>query len=169
MMKRRRGFRAHGGRWLLFLCSICSGVQASEIDITPLMYRAVVADSMSATRASLLSALGDKNYTVVNELNVQLGLKNRGIEAEPILLIEFINLSKAYNITKSNRGFELFAPLRAALFEDAGQRTTIMIMRPSFIKKTLAEDGLSPEGAAALDDFEQDMHNMLDNLAAGGF
>ena len=59
MMKRRRGIHAHGGRWLLFLCSICSGVHASEIDITPLMYRAVVADSMSATRASLLSALGD--------------------------------------------------------------------------------------------------------------
>lgn len=141
----------------------------AQVESTRLHYKATVTDKFAAARASLLSALENKNFTVVNELNVQQGLKNRGIESEPVLLVEFINLSKAYRIASSNRAFELFAPLRAALFEEKAGGTTILIMRPSFIKAHLESEGLSPDAVAALDEFEGELQAILKDVAAGGF
>ena len=77
--------------------------------------------------------------------------------------------NQAYEITRSNPAFEVFAPLRAALFEEDGKRTTILMTRPNFIKSSLSGEGISTEAAAVLDQFESDMHEVLENVAFGGF
>jgi hypothetical protein len=59
--------------------------------------------------------------------------------------------------------------LRAALFEEKDGGTTIMVMRPLFIKETLSPDGLSSDGIGVLDEFDADMSAILKNVAAGGF
>ena len=155
--------------WLPIAWSASARADAPEVNATRLSFSVTVKDSIGATRSAFLSSLEERNFTLVNELNVQLGLKNRGIEVRPTLLIEFINLSKAYHVAESNRGFELFAPLRAALFEEKDGGTTIMVMRPLFIKDTLSPDGLSSDGIGVLDEFDADMSAILKNVAAGGF
>ena len=169
MMLGSRPLRVAIVGWMMACGTGVVVAEGPQVELTPLQYKVTLTDKLASARASLLSALENRNYTIVNELDVQQGLKNRGIETEPILLVEFINLSKAYRIASSNRGFELFAPLRAALFQEKTGGTTILVMRPSFIKVSLESAGLSQEAGAVLDEFERDMHAILKDVAAGGF
>lgn len=155
---------------LSLLISYCplAGADAAKVQTTPMMFKAVISGDIQLVKDSLVSVLEGKNYTVINTLNVQQGLKNRGITASPILLVEFINLTKAYQITESNRGFEMFAPLRFALFQDHSS-VTVLILRPRFIKSALESGGLSTTASGVLEEFDSDVYQILNTVAAGGF
>lgn len=139
-----------------------------DVDVSDLAYKVVVDDDLATVRDSLVSALEGRNYSIVNTLNVQEALNNRDIQAAPILLVEFINLTKAYQITKSDHRFELFAPLRAALFEER-HRVKVLILRPRFIGEVLGRDKLSETARAVLEDFDRDMHEVAESVLSGGF
>lgn len=146
-----------------------STARAEGVEKTQVLYRASVSEKIEAARDMLVSALEGRNYTIINQLDVQEGLAGRGIKAGPILLVEFINLAKAYRVTHSNHGFEMFAPLRLALFEEEG-KTRVMVLRPSYIGTVLAtEGGLSAEAKNTLEEFDKDIHTILESAAAGGF
>lgn len=142
---------------------------ADGVEKTQVLYRASVGEKIEAARDMLVSALEGKNYTVINQLDVQEGLAGRGIKAGPIRLVEFINLARAYRVTRSNHGFEMFAPLRLALFEEEG-KTRVLVLRPRYIGTVLAaEGGLSAEAKSTLEEFDRDIHAILESAAAGGF
>lgn len=144
--------------------AMATGVEKSQV-----LYQVVVAEKIEAVRDMLISSLEGRNYTVINQLDVQAGLAGREIKAGPILLIEFINLTKAYRVTRSNQGFEMFAPLRFSLFEEDG-KTKVMALRPSYIGTILGnEGGLSAEAKNTLDEFDMDTHAILESAATGGF
>ncbi|BAZ92935.1 uncharacterized protein FOKN1_0531 [Thiohalobacter thiocyanaticus] len=125
-------------------------------------------DDITSVKDSFVSALEGRNYTIVNILDVQRALENRGIEAEPIVLVEFINLSKAYLVTTSDKRFELFAPLRAAIFgEQDGVR--LLILRPKFIGDTLGQEHLSDPARAVLKEFDRDLRDVAETVRNGGF
>jgi len=137
--------------------------------VTPVKYEVTLDDKLPAVREMLVSALEARNYAVINVLNVQEGLASRGIEAHPLQLIEFCNLTKAYTITRDVPDFELFAPCRMALFEREG-KTTVMVHRPAHVLSILARNPkLSKEGKANLEQFDRDLKAMLTELAGGGF
>lgn len=154
--------------YLAALCQASSAWSAEAVHADRLMYQVTVDDGIEATKQNLISALEGKNYTIINVLNVQEGLKGRGIETHPIQLVEFCNLSKAYQVTRTANEFEIFAPCRMALFEEGG-KTTIKVLRPRHIRDSLPQDKLSPAGTAALDIFEQDIREVLETVASGGF
>lgn len=136
---------------------------------TPVKYEITLNDALPAVRDMLVSALEARNYAVINQLNVQEGLASRGIEAHPLQIIEFCNLSKAYTVTRHVPDFEMFAPCRLALFEKDG-KTTVMVQRPSHVLSILATNPkLSAEGKASLETFDRDIEAMLTELANGGF
>lgn len=136
---------------------------------TPIKYEITLDDALPAVREMLMSALEARNYAVINQLNVQEGLASRGIEAHPLQIIEFCNLTKAYTVTRHVPDFEMFAPCRLALFEKDG-KTTIMVQRPSHVLSLLAANPkLSAEGKAALETFDRDIEAMLTELGNGGF
>jgi len=139
-----------------------------EVKVTPLVYQTRVAGDVESVKDNITTALEGRNFAIVNVLNVQQGLKNRGIAADPILLIEFINLGKAYQVTRSNRQFEVFAPLKVALFGESGH-VTVLFMRPSYIKTALSADGLSAQAAQVLDEFDHDIGEIARLVAHGGF
>lgn len=139
-----------------------------KVEATDLTFSTSVAGTIASARDALTSALEGENYMIVNTLNVQEALRNRDIAAEPIQLVEFINLTKAYAVTRSNARFELFAPLRAALFERDGN-VEILILRPRFIESTLGATGLSPEARRALEAFDDSLKHVLETVATGGF
>ena len=139
-----------------------------EVKVTPLVYQTRVAGDVESVKENLTIALEGKNFAIVNVLNVQQGLKNRGVAADPILLVEFINLGKAYQVTRSNRQFEVFAPLKAVLFGEPGH-VTVLFMRPSYIKTALSTDGLSTQAAQVLDEFDRDIGEIARLVAQGGF
>lgn len=139
-----------------------------KVEVTDLTFSTSVPGTIVSARDALTSALEGENYMIVNTLNVQEALKNRDIATEPIQLVEFINLTKAYSITRSNSRFELFAPLRAALFQHDGN-VAILILRPRFIEATLAATGLSPEARQALEAFDDSLKHVLETVATGGF
>lgn len=139
-----------------------------NVKVTPLLYQTRVAGDIESVKENITTVLEGRNFAIVNVLNVQQGLKNRGIVTEPILLIEFINLGKAYQVTRSNRAFEVFAPLKIALFEERGQ-VTVLFMRPSYIKMALSADGLSAEASHVLDEFDRDISEIARLVAHGGF
>lgn len=142
---------------------------ATEVTKTLVLYQVNVDEKIEAVRDMLVSSLEGKNYTIINQLDVQAGLAGREINSGPILLVEFINLTKAYRVTHSNQGFEMFAPLRFSLFEEDG-KTKVMVLRPSYIGMVLgAEGGLSPEGKSTLEEFDVDIHAILENVTKGGF
>lgn len=142
---------------------------AAGVEKTQVLYRASVGEKIEAARDMLVSALEGRNYTIINQLDVQEGLAGRGIKTGPIRLVEFINLSKAYRVTSSNQGFEMFAPLRLALFEEEG-KTRVMVLRPSYIGTVLATEGeLSAEAKNTLEEFDKDIYAILESAAAGGF
>lgn len=146
-----------------------SPARAAGVEKTQVLYRASIGEKIEATRDMLVSALEGRNYTIINQLDVREGLAGRGIKSGPILLVEFINLAKAFRVTRSNDGFEMFAPLRLALFEEDG-KTKVMVLRPRYIGTILAsEGGLSAEAKKTLEEFDKDIRAILESAAAGGF
>lgn len=139
------------------------------VAVTPIKYEVTLDDKLPAVREMLVSALEARNYAVINVLDVQQGLASRGIEAHPLQLVEFCNLTRAYTITLHVPEFELFAPCRLALFERDG-KTTVMAHRPAHVLSLLAKNPkLSKEGKANLEQFDRDLKAMLTELARGGF
>lgn len=163
-------------RLLLLLATLgCAGVipgaaagDSAAMTVTRIKYQVQVKDNIESVKQTLISALEAKNYMIIGVLNVQEALQGRGIEAKPVQLIEFCNLVKAYAVTRTTHEFELFAPCRLALFEEAG-KTTVMVLRPSFIATVLPKETLSKEGKAALYEFDRDMRDILSSLARGDF
>lgn len=157
---------------LLALClpviSAYAATDKIQIDTTLLRYKVTVNDTIDRVKDQVTSSLEARNYAIINLLNVQEGLNARGIKAEPLVLIEFCNLVKAYSITRNVNEFELFAPCRIALFGHGG-KTTIMVLRPSQVAALLPSKNLSPEGRAALATFDKDLHEIFLELASGGF
>lgn len=167
--------RHHFFSWTLTLAAAWSlqpgPLWASEpaVMATPVKYEVTLDDSLNAVRDMLVSALEARNYAVINQLDVQEGLASRGIEAHPLKLVEFCNLTKAYSITRHVPDFEMFAPCRFALFERGG-KTTVMVQRPAHVLAILAQNpALSAEGRAALETFDSDLKAMLTELASGAF
>lgn len=158
------------GLFALVLAVTAPAASASdgEVKVTPLVYQTRVAGDVESVKEDLTTALEGRNFAIVNVLNVQQGLKNRGIAADPILLVEFINLGKAYQVTQSNRQFEVFAPLKAVLFGEPGY-VTVLFLRPSYIKTALSADGLSAQAAGVLDEFDRDIGQIARLIAHGGF
>ncbi|MDN5938178.1 MAG: DUF302 domain-containing protein [Salinisphaera sp.] len=139
-----------------------------KVTATPLAFKTVVPGGIESARMGLVSALQGQNYMIINVLDVQKGLENQYISAEPTLLIEFINLAKAYKVTESNKRFELFAPLRAALFQRQ-DKVIIFMLRPRFIKTTLLATGLSADAQSVLDGFDSSLREVMKTVASGGF
>ena len=162
--------------WRLTLFALLVSLQAPPlwakgpaVVVTPVKYEVTLDDKLPAVREMLISALEARNYAVINQLNVQEGLASRGIEAHPLQLIEFCNLTKAYTITRHVPDFEMFAPCRLALFENEG-KTTVMVQRPAHVLSILAKNPkLSKEGKASLEQFDRDLKAMLTELASGDF
>lgn len=145
------------------------GADGPKLLITDLKYEVTLAEKIASVRDSLISQLEAKNFAVINVLNVQEGLQGRGIDAPPLQLIEFCNLTKAYTVTRHVPNFEMFAPCRLALIERDG-KTTVMVQRPAHVLSLLASDTkLSKEGRASLKQFDQDVRAILESLASGGF
>lgn len=174
---RRRGrARAAGFAVVVFVSacvfSLLSGTamaaDGEKVEATPLMFKTVVPGSIESARDVLVSALQGRNYMIVNVLDVQEALKNQYISASPTLLIEFINLAKAYGVTESNRRFELFAPLRAALFQQQDS-VVILMLRPRFIRSTLQASGLSAKAETVLNEFDDSLRDTMETVASGGF
>lgn len=137
--------------------------------MTQVKYEVTLDDKLPAVRDMLISALEARNYAIINTLNVQEGLISRGIEAQPLELIEFCNLTKAYSITRHVPDFEMFAPCRLALFERDG-KTTVMVQRPAHVLSILSKNlNLSKEGKSNLEGFDRDLKELLTELANGGF
>ncbi|WP_157745251.1 DUF302 domain-containing protein [Thiohalobacter thiocyanaticus] len=148
--------------------AVAQETPGTGIQVTQLAYSATMDDDITSVKDSFVSALEGRNYTIVNILDVQRALENRGIEAEPIVLVEFINLSKAYLVTTSDKRFELFAPLRAAIFgEQDGVR--LLILRPKFIGDTLGQEHLSDPARAVLKEFDRDLRDVAETVRNGGF
>jgi len=140
-----------------------------QVAATELKFEVTVADKIATVRDMLISQLEARNYAIINVLNVQEGLQGRGIDAPPLQLIEFCNLTKAYTVTHHVPNFEMFAPCRLALIEHDG-KTTVMMQRPAHILSLLASDkNLTDEGRATLKQFDDDLRAILDSLASGGF
>lgn len=143
--------------------------KAPAVVVTPVKYEVTLDETLPAVQDLLISALEARNYAVINQLDVQEGLASRGIEAHPLRLVEFCNLSKAYSITRHVPDFEMFAPCRLALFEKDG-KTTVMVLRPAHVLSILAKNpALSKEGRASLETFDRDLKAMLTDLANGAF
>lgn len=160
-------------RFLLIIfcfCTITAAFAATvpSVTVTPLKYEVTVAAPIGEVRAALTSVLEARNYAIINVLDVQQGLKARGIKASPIVLIEFCNLVKAYGISRLTPEFELFAPCRFALFAN-GKSTRVMVLRPAYIAAALPQDKLQPEARATLTQFDSDVKAMLVEVASGGF
>lgn len=162
-------------RWnsvlIIVIALLSAPLWASEpaVVATPVKYEVTLNDKLPAVRDMLVSALEARNYAIINILNVQEGLASRGIEAHPLQLIEFCNLTKAYSITRNVPDFEMFAPCRLALFENNG-KTTVMVHRPAHVLSILAKNPkLSKEGKANLELFDRDLKELLTELASGGF
>ncbi len=142
--------------------------QDEKVEVTALEFSVTVPGTIASIRDALTSALEGQNYMIVNTLDVQQALKNRDIAADPTQLVEFINLTKAYTITQSNQRFELFAPLRAALFQQ-GDKVVVRMLRPRFIESTLARSGLSAPAKTVLGEFDDSLLKVLETVASGGF
>lgn len=160
---------------LLVLCSAFIVPTASAVAgdgdgmvTTRIKYQVQLKGSLESVKQTLISSLEAKNYMVINVLNVQEALQTRGIATKPVQLIEFCNLVKAYEVTRATHEFELFAPCRFALFEEDG-KTTVMVLRPSFMETLLPKETLSKQGKAALHEFDQDMRDILTALVRGDF
>lgn len=148
---------------------LAASAGAIGVEKTQVSYRASIGEKIEAARDMLVSALEGKNYTIINQLDVQEGLKGRGIKSGPVRIVEFINLTKAYRVTRSNKGFEMYAPLRLALFEEEG-KTRVMVLRPHHIGAVLVADGgLSAEAKNTLEEFDKDIRAVLESAVAGGF
>lgn len=157
------------GALLLALHPAALWAEAPAVVETEVKYEVTVADSLPAVREMLVSALEARNYAIINVLDVQQGLASRGIDAHPLQLVEFCNLTRAYTITRHVPEFELFAPCRAALFEKDG-KTTVMVHRPAHVLSLLAKNpALSGEGRINLERFDADLKALLAELAQGGF
>ncbi|MDT3705717.1 MAG: DUF302 domain-containing protein [Thiobacillus sp.] len=161
--------------WNLALAAVLTLLSAPlwasdpAIVATSVKYEVTLDDKLPAVQDMLISALEARNYAVINQLDVQEGLTSRGIEAHPLRLIEFCNLTKAYRITRHVPDFEMFAPCRLALFEKDG-KTTVMVQRPAHVLSILASNpALSGEGKAALEEFDRDLKAILTELASGAF
>jgi len=154
--------------FLLGAASVDADTVGDGVEVSDLAYKVVVDEDIETVRDNLVSALEGRNYSIVNTLNVQEALINRDIPADPILLVEFINLTKAYQITKSDHRFELFAPLRAALFEEQ-HMVKVLILRPQFIGEVLGKEQLSEAARSVLEDFDRDMHEVAESVLTGGF
>lgn len=150
-----------------FLAGACAA--EARLVTTSVKYEVVLDEKLSAVRDQVISGLEARNYAIINQLNVQEGLQARGIQAPPLQLIEFCNLTKAFGITRHVPDFEMFAPCRVALIEEQG-KTRVMVLRPEFVLSILAKDPrLSAEGRDALLQFDRDLAAMLGELASGGF
>lgn len=143
-----------------------ASAEETALVVTPLKYEAVVGDKIESVKQMLISALEAKNYVVINVLNVQEALQGRGIDTQPLQLIEFCNLVKAYQVTRTTHEFELFAPCRFALFEENG-KTIVMTMRPSFIGSALPAETQTEEARSALREFDRDVREIIEALARG--
>ena len=156
---------------IALLASVSAATEALSDDgvqVTPLAYEVMVEDDIGSVKDVLVSALEGRNYSIVNILDVQQGLLNRNIDANPIVLVEFINLTRAYRVTSSDRRFELFAPLRAALFEEEG-KVRLLILRPRFIGEALGREHLSDAAIEVLDGFDRDLRQVAELVQSGGF
>lgn len=143
--------------------------QQPAVVVTPIKYEVAIDDKIDAVRDRLISGLEARNYAIINQLNVQEGLASRGIEAHPIQLVEFCNLTRAYSVTSHVADFEMFAPCRFALLEKDG-KTTVMVQRPAHVQSILSRNpALSKEGKASLQQFDHDLKEILDELASGAF
>lgn len=154
---------------LSVFAAVVERAAAGELVATKVKYEVTVDDKLPAVRDLLISALESRNYAIINVLNVQDGLKARGIDAPPLQLIEFCNLTLAYTITSHVPDFEMFAPCRLALIEKDG-KTSVRVLRPAFVLSILsANPKLSAEGKSSLEKFDRDLKEIFDELAKGGF
>jgi uncharacterized protein (DUF302 family) len=156
---------------LLFVLALAWGGAVAgtpKVVITNVKYELALDDKLPAVRDMLIGALEARNYAIINQLNVQEGLKARGIDAPALQLIEFCNLTKAYTITRHVPDFEMFAPCRIALIEEGG-KTVVMVLRPAFVLSLLAlNPKLTTEGKESLEQFDRDLRELLNEVASGG-
>lgn len=158
---------------LLAACALvagcyCSGTRAAELETTDVEYAVTLPDDIDTVQASLTSALEGRNYMIIGVLNVQSALKNQGIDAHPLRLVEFIDLPQAYKVTRSNEGFEMFAPFRAVLSAH-DKATRVFVLRPRFIEATLKPSGLSAEASTTLEKLDASLRDVMTSVANGGF
>lgn len=152
----------------LSMLAFSAPVNAAELESNEVQYATTLPEDIDTVETLLTSALQGQNYMVIGVLNVQSALKNQGIDAHPLRLVEFINLPQAYKVTRSNEGFEMFAPFRAVLSEH-GKTTRVFVLRPRFIASTLKSSGLSAEANATLEQLDASIHDVMASVANGGF
>lgn len=97
-------------------------------------YTVKIKKSFSSAVFDLKQAMINNDYVIVGVNPISQGIKNEGEKISKLDVIEFCNLSYAYNILHGNKKFAAFMPCRVAVYKE-GDYVVITGFMPSYSLK----------------------------------
>ncbi|MBU8933185.1 MAG: DUF302 domain-containing protein [candidate division Zixibacteria bacterium] len=97
--------------------------------------------SFDAVVENIEKQTADHKFRVLVVHDIQATLAEKGLQRNPLKIIEVCNAKFAYEALKKEIGVALFMPCRFAVHSD-GDRTIIDLARPSMIAQMLPQAGL---------------------------
>ena len=123
--------------------------------------------SIDDARQGLEMAAQDRNMNVVNKLDIQAGMKSRGLEAkDPYVIFEVCNLGLGAEIMKAAPEFGAFAPCKVILFQHEGQ-LKLLTYRPTYALKYLKS--VPPQTHQVAARIESDILYIMSKAKDGSF
>ena len=97
-------------------------------------YTVKIKKSFKSAVFDLKQSIMNDNYVIVNVNHISQGIKNVGKKISKLDVIEFCNLSYAYDILHGNKNYAAFMPCRVAVYKE-GKYVVIIGFLPSYSLK----------------------------------
>ena len=103
-----------------------------------------------------------QNLNLVNVLDIQKGMENRGQSFRPYRIYQFCNLEMGMRLLADSPDYGAFALCSIVIYEVDARQTALVSARQGWVLKSLPDHKPSPAAAAAARQFERMIDEIFD-------
>jgi len=103
-----------------------------------------------------------QNLNLVNVLDIQKGMENRGQTFRPYRIYQFCNLEMGMRVLADSPDYGAFALCSVVIYEVDAKQTALVSARQGWVLKSLPDHKPSPAAAAAARQFERIIDEIFD-------
>lgn len=124
-----------------------SQMEGKEIVKEQMIYRLTSDKSVEQVVTALEEKAAEHKYRVLHVHDVQATLAEKGLQREPLKIVEICNASFAHQALARDVDVAIFMPCRYSVYTEADQ-TRVSLSRPTMIAQMLPDSGLDELAAS---------------------
>jgi uncharacterized protein (DUF302 family) len=144
---------------LALLVAVAATVEAQ--DSRPLK-KIVVTLPFEEAEVIVKSEAQRQNLNLVNVLDIQKGMENRGQTFRPYRIYQFCNLEMGMRVLADSPDYGAFALCSIVIYEVDARQTALVSARQGWVLKSLPDHKPSPAAVAAARQFERIIDEIFD-------